>query len=350
MYRLRLFLVLVLFGVMLVACGSNTSSDESTAPAAAEAPADSADADTSADSESAAEAPAESSDADASASDEWSGASFNRNLEALDSYTATFTYEQGEGDAKKAWSWQQRVIREPRAVEMFTNDVGTDSTAGSYHIVQIGDKMYSVTSELNQCMLIVNQPDEQGLQPDSILSGLPFSMKKEGAGPDKFGRATDQYSYTGDDVDGSSYQATAIVDRADGFAYNYDVVGVQKNAEVNEPFRWTYELKEVNSVASIEIPKGCEDVSAGTKWPVPEGAVMTMQTNEMVSFTSTQPLKEVADFYADAMPAAGYTAADGSMTMDNTVMANYSKDGANVSVIMTFQDGKTTVIITTQGQ
>lgn len=344
MNRIRFVLVLLMIGMMLVACGaSTTTNDQNSDSVAEEATVASTDSNGETDSENT------SQDDTTATSDEWSGASFNQNLDTLSSYTAIFTYEQGDGDAKKVWSWQQRVIRDPLAVEIYTNDQGADSTAGTYHIVQIGDKMYSVTDDAGQCMLIVNQQDNQGLQPDSILSGLPFSMKKEGAGPDTFGQPTDKYTYAADDLDGSSYQATAIVDRANGFAYSYDVQGAQKNGDAKEPFHWTYELKDVNAVASIDIPKECENVGSGAKWPLPEGAELTMQTNEMISYNSTKSVNDLAEFYAKEMPAAGYTVAEGGMTTDTSVMANFSKDGITVTVIMTYQDGKTSVIITQQG-
>lgn len=349
MKHVRLCVATLIIAVLLTACGgSNTT--ESNAPASDQATAvqDTAAQSDTTDAEQTTDTDTQSTES-ATSGDEWSGSNFNENIDSLKSYTATFTYEHGDGDAKQAWSWRQSVIREPLAIEMYTNDKGADSTAGSYHLVQIGDKMYSVTTDPVQCILVVNQPQNQGLQPDTFMTGLPFSMKKEGPGPDMFGNATDKFAYSGNELDGSSYQATALVDRAKGFAYSYDVSGMQKNGDAKEPFHWTYELTDVNNVPAITIPKECENVGSGTKWPLPEGAELTMQTNEMMSYSSTKPVKELADFYAEEMPKAGYTVGDGGMTTDDSIMAVYTKDSMTVTIIMTFQDGKTTVIITQQG-
>ena len=346
MQKTRIVVILMLLGLFLVACGNSAATD--TANGGDTTTNVQQDTQSSEEQAPKPEDSGASTEDTAATSDEWSGSSFNANLDALDSYTAVFTYEQGEGDAKQVWSWQQRVTRDPRAMEMYTNDKGTDSSAGAYHLVQIGDQVYSVSKDPIQCIKVTSQSQDQSLSPDGVLTGLPFSMKKSGAGPDKFGRATDTYTYQADDIDGSSYNATALVDREGGFAYSYDVTGTQKNGDASEPFQWKYELQDVNSGAKIEVPAECADVESGAKWPLPDDAKVTMQTNEMLSFETAKSLKEMATFYDDEMSGAGYTTGEGGMTMDDTVMAIYTKDGQNVTVMMSKQDGKTMVIITTQ--
>jgi hypothetical protein len=344
MYRVYLVIRMLVVATVLVACGGAEDAASTSASDDVSVSQDVAQSD-------AVDPGADSVPDDVSGDDgsEWNGASFNTNLEALDSYTAKFTYEDGSGDNKQAWSWQQSVIRDPRAMEMYSNDKGTESTAGAYRLVQIGDRVYSVSNDPVQCIMVVNQPQNQGLSPDSVIAGLPFSMRKDGPGEAMFGRATDRYSYTGTDFDGTSYQATALVDRDGGFAYRYQVIGERKNGDAVEPFTWNYELIDVNSVPTIEIPSECENVGNGAKWPLPEGATMTMQTNEMMSYDTPQQVDELAAFYAEEMPKAGYSPAEGGMTTDTSVMANFTKDGKTVTIIMTYQDGKTTVIITQQG-
>ena len=344
MNRVYWVIQMLVVAAVLVACGnagdaaSTTASDNaSVSQDIAQPDAATPEAENSQDAES---------DADGS---EWNGTSFNANLDALDSYTAKFTYEDGSGDNKQAWSWQQSVTREPPAMEMYSNDKGTENAAGAYRLVQIGDSVYSVSNDPIQCIMVVNQPQNQGLSPESVITGLPFSMRKDGPGEEMFGRATDRYSYAGTDFDGTSYQATALIDREGGFAYRYEVIGERKNGDAVEPFTWNYELIDVNSVPAIEIPAECENVGNGAKWPLPEGATMTMQTNEMMSYDTPKQVDELAAFYAEAMPKAGYTPAEGGMTTDTSVMANYTKDDKTVTIIMTYQDGKTTVIITQQG-
>ncbi len=349
MQKLHQIVILLLLSLLLVACGGGAAGDAQGAAGGNDSAAVAQDETPQTEDEAPKPEDANEADTDANtSSDEWSGSNFNANLDSLDSYTAVFTYEQGEGDAKQTWSWQQRMTREPRAMEMYSNDKGTDSSAGAYHLVQIGDAIYSVSKDPVQCIKVTNQSQDQGMSPDSVLTGLPFSMKKVGAGPDLFGRATDEYTYQADDIDGSSYDATAIVDREGGFAYSYDVTGTQKNGDKQEPFAWKYELKDVNSGINIEVPAECAAIESGLQWPLPDDAKVTMQTNEMLSFETTKPLKELAKFYDDEMANAGYTTGEGGMSMDNTVMAVYTKDLQTVTVMMTLQDGKTTVIITTQ--
>lgn len=337
--------LMLLLTTALIACGN--SADDTSAPTSDEATAVSQEMPQTDDSMP--EADDAQADADSDAGSAWNSANFSANLDALDSYTATFSFEDGSGDGKQVWSWQQSVIREPRAMEMYTNDNGAESTAGAYRLVQIGDDVYSVSKDPAQCIMVVNQPQNQGLSPNSVMTGLPFSMTNDGPGETMFGRATDSYSYSGTDLDGTSYEATALVDRESGFAYRYEVTGTRKNGDTSEPFRWKYALVDVNAVAAITVPAECENVGQGAKWPLPEGATMTMQTNEMMSFDTPQRVDELVAFYDEAMPKAGYTPAAGGMTTDTSVMANYTKDEKTVTIIMTYQDGKTTVIITQQG-
>ena len=113
MQKMRIVVIMMLLGLFLVACGNSAATDtESGGETTTDVQEDTQSAEEQAPKP---EDSGASEDNTAPMSDEWSGSSFNANLDALDSYTAVFTYEQGEGDAKQVWSWQQRVTRDPRA-------------------------------------------------------------------------------------------------------------------------------------------------------------------------------------------------------------------------------------------
>jgi hypothetical protein len=84
------------------------------------------------------------------------------------------------------------------------------------------------------------------------------------------------------------------------------------------------------------------------KWPMPDGAKVTMQTNEMTAFTTEKSVKELTEFYTTAMKDAGYVAGDTGMNTADSSMLSFTKDNKTINVIITQQNGKGTVVITQQ--
>ncbi len=286
--------------------------------------------------------------ADAAENDSWSGNNFANKLDTLDSYTATFTYTSTSNGKESTWVWQQKVIHNPAAMEIRTNSNGSDIQAADFRMVKIADKMYTVTNDPVQCIVVADQSLSEGLNPDSIIGNIPFAMQKTGAGPDVFGHATDAYAFTGNAADGSNYQSNALLERNVGYAMRWEVTGKEKNGATLEPMSWKYELSDINAVAPVTLPKECENIGSGTKWPMPDGAQVTMETNEMLGLTSAKSVKELTDFYSTAMKDAGYESSDGGMTTADSTMLMFKKDSKTIAVIISLQDGKGMVIITQQ--
>jgi len=336
--------------LLLIACGqapapdSTSQSDQTTVEVSADQTTDAPTA-VVADATPAAEEPTPADESDGAS---WSGDSFANKLDTLDSYTATFTYTTTNNGQDTSWVWQQKVTKNPATMEMRTNSTGSDVQAADYYMVKIADKTYSVSADPAQCIIVVDQPGTQTMNPDSIIGNIPFAMQKTGAGPDVLGRPTDAYAYEGTEADGSSYQSTALVERNDGYAMRWEVTGKTKTSDVLEPFSWKYELTDINTVAPITLPKECENLASGSSWPMPEGAQITMQTNQIVALTSDKSVQELTDFYTTAMKDAGYTSSEGGMNTADTSMLMFTKDDKTTTIMISLQDGKGTVIITQQ--
>ena len=352
MKRMRILVIGMLFLLVLSACGKATTADtagENPQTTVEVADSQSSDVSTDVTAEPTVEAEATTTtDNGATTTDTWSGSQFANKLDTLDSYTATFSYTTTTDGKDATWVWQQKVIHNPAAMEMRTNSKGADINAADYHMVKIADKTYSVSDDPAQCIIVVDQPGTQGLNPDSIIGNIPFAMQKTGAGSDVLGHPTDAYVYEGTEADGATYKSTALVERNEGYAMQWEVTGKTKNGDVLEPFSWKYELTDINAVAPITLPKECESVGSGNKWPMPDGAKITMQTNEMMALTTDKSVKELTDFYTNAMKDAGYVASDGGMNSTDSSMLPFTKDGKTITVIISQQDGKGTVIITQQ--
>jgi hypothetical protein len=350
MKRMRILVIGMLFLFVLSACGTAAPADSASEnPQTTVEVTDGQSSDVSTDVTAEAETEATTSTDDgASASDTWSGSEFANKLDTLDSYTATFNYTTTNNGKESTWVWQQKVIREPAAMEMRTNSKSADIQAADYRMVKIADKTYSVSDDPAQCIIVVDQPQSQSLNPDSIIGNIPFAMQKTGAGPDVLGRPTDAYVYEGTEADGATYQSTALIERNEGYAMQWEVSGKTKTSDALEPFSWKYELTDINTVAPITLPKECESVGSGNKWPMPDDAQITMQTNEMMALTTAKSVNELTEFYATAMKDAGFEASDGAMNSTDSSLLPFSKDGKIITVIISQQDGKSTVIITQQ--
>lgn len=336
--------------LLLIACGqasapdSTSQSDQTTVEISADQSTDTPTA-VVVDATPAAEEPTPVGESDGAL---WSGDSFANKLDTLDSYMATFTYTTTNNDQDTSWVWQQKVTKNPAAMEMRTNSNGTDVQSTDYYMVKIADKTYSVSADPAQCIIVVDQPGTQTMNPDSIIGNIPFAMQKTGAGPDVLGRPTDAYAYESTEADGSSYQSTALVERNDGYAMRWEVTGKTKTSDALEPFSWNYELSDINAVAPITLPKECENLASGSTWPMPVGAQISMQTNQMLMLTSDKSVQELTDFYTTAMKDAGYTPSEGGMNTADTSMLMFTKDDKTTTIMISLQEGKGMVIISQQ--
>jgi predicted small secreted protein len=346
MMKFRLMIAVFLMSVLVSACGTTTPAGEQNAAQ----PDTAVDADTTQNEESDAEptlvpSTEESSPSDSSTQDlaVWTPDSYSNNLQSLKSYTLTFTYSVTTDGTADTWSWKQSAQSDP-AITVSTWK-SSQNNQEETTLVTSADKTYMVSGSPKTCMIMANDEENKNVfNPELILDSFGYDLVAAGAGPDINGRATDKYTYDSTLPDGSSYQSTVYVDRAEGFTMQWDVSGKNKNGESLEPFAWTYALSDINAVPTLSIPTDCDTLSAA-RWPQPADAVVTMQTPEMYMLTSAGTIADTASFYADAMEKAGYTPADGGMDSAEMVMQMYTKDGKDISVMISASEGKTLVVI-----
>jgi hypothetical protein len=338
---MRVLMMLVMMVSLLVACGSgdsNTTNPEVT---------DATPVVTVAENTTEDDAPVEPIDDEPSSEDTVWQADVNRNLDSVKSYVATFSYKSTpEGGEVQEWSWRQVVNRNPFASDTTTTNVAGEGM-GEFRMVVIGDQSYLIT-EGAQCMAITDQDNQnEMMDPQSFMSASTYDMRKDGQGPNIDGRATDKY--VGVYNDGvNQVTSTAFVDPKTEITMRWDVSGTSGSSGSKETFTWAYELSEIDAAPKVEIPAECAAMAEASAYPMPADAQVSMQSAEMFAFSTSQALADVATFYTNEMPAAGFTEAEGSMTTPDMSMLNYTKDGKTVLVMITSQDGKTSVIITAQ--
>ncbi|MFN7472671.1 MAG: hypothetical protein ACK5S9_13590 [Roseiflexaceae bacterium] len=277
--------------------------------------------------------------------DVWTPDSYYDNLQFLDSYTLRFTYTVTTDGKEETWTWTQSAQSEPE-ITLSTWKTSQTGNAEETALVTAADKTYMVSGSPKTCVIIANAEENTNIfNPELILDSFGYDLVAAGAGPDINGRATDKYTYDSVLPDGSSYQSTVFVDRADGYTMQWDVSGKNKNGDNLEPFSWTYALSDINAVPPLEVPSECATISEAA-WPQPSDAVVKMQTPEMFMVESAGSIADTAKFYSDAMAKSGYAPADGGMESAEMVMQMYSKDGKTITVMISPSEGKTVVVIT----
>jgi hypothetical protein len=335
---MRVIMILLVMVSLLVACGS-ADSNATNQDMNVETPAENV-VDNTTTGES-------TNDESTSSEDSVWQADVNRNLDAVKSYVSTFSYSSTpESGEVQEWSWRQVVNRNPFASDTTTTNVAGEGMS-EFRMVVIGDQSYLIT-EGSQCMAITDQNNQnEMMDPQSFMSASTYDMRKDGNGPTIDGRATDKY--VGEYNDGvNQVTSTAYVDPKTEITMRWEVSGTSGSNGAKETFTWAYELSEIDTAPKVEMPAECQAMTEASAYPVPDDAQVTMQSAEMFAYTTSQVLADVVEFYTQEMLAAGYTEAEGSMTMSDMSMLSYTKDGKTVSVMITVQDGKTNVIITAQ--
>jgi len=271
-------------------------------------------------------------------------------LQSLDSYRANFkmavTDTAGGGTEEWAYEMDMEVVRDPFAQHMVIQGVAAE---GVFEMFQIGDQRFISLGE-GQCISTSAEGeamDAEMFEPGDVIGGLSNARRVR---PDQ-------------DVNGIrcrhyKFNETALVWRgftkAEGEVWvaveGEYVVKYTLQAEGKDPasgkeghLDWVYEIRDVNEPITIEPPAGC--AATESEYPImPDATDMTTMQN-MVMYTSASSLDDVLAFYKEQMPANGWSETGDSFTSEGTAMQSYTKEGVTVSLTLTEQDGKVSVLI-----
>ncbi|MGQ9816079.1 MAG: hypothetical protein ACUVR3_13185, partial [Candidatus Roseilinea sp.] len=108
---------------------------------------------------------------------------------------------------------------------------------------------------------------------------------------------------------------------------------------------WNYQLEEINTLSSIELPPECVAQKPADDIPVPAGATDKGQFGGMITFKTTDTAEQVAKFYQAEMPAQGWTEGEASEFGDMRTLS-FTKDDRSLSIMISLGDDGTSVIIT----
>jgi hypothetical protein len=287
-------------------------------------------------------------------------------LESLNSYetefTMTFEGKDESGQPKTGtMSFKEEFVKNPPAKRTTINGFGamlggttavTQTDESVMQTIQIGDKEYfqmgtmctqSTSKDAPQANSTFNPSDVMGglhgaqLIGTDTVNGVPAAhYKSDVKGLDALGYLNAQGEFwiaqPGDFVVKYLFEATG----KDKFLGNSNTDGTIK---------WVYEVKQVNQPIDIQPPKDCG--GAAEDIPVMADAIDNSAFGGTSMYTTPSTFKDVVAFYEKEMKAKGWQVKeDGGMSAEGVSMQSYTKDGRTVQVMITNDNGKTSVVIT----
>lgn len=290
-------------------------------------------------------------------------------LDKLDSYrmnySMTVTGKDAKGlDAKQELKLLQETIKSKESLRTSWSGSGwsADKNASSFDIFQIGKTSYMLTPAqgATKAACISFSSDKptfdqnQLLTPEELMAGLEsdalvargemvngvktdhYKLRKASLG---FGVATSQTGEIWVAQDGGflvKFLGQAVGD----FSLSLDKL---KGTVV-----WEYNLTEVNKLKEIVLPVECTSTTDAVKdLPIPANAVDKSFIGELITFTSPDAPKAVADYYRKELAAKGWKITSDS-DLGMLVMMSIQKDTRKFSIMITpgNNDKGTSVVIT----
>jgi hypothetical protein len=240
------------------------------------------------------------------------------------------------------------------ATSNYTTSVGTP---GGYESYQVGGNTFSI----NQGKCQFTSSGVSTTTPGALFSLDTFIGADKATlirrGESVNGINTDHYTFTEAAVSTSLngmklVQGDAWV-AADGYVVKVVGQASGKAADGNEGVvNVSYNLDNVNNVSPIILPADCVVPVQVADVPIPPNAtekkVFEAGGQTVTTFKSPDPIKTVADFYRQAMPAQGWTAAGDKASGAISIQLTYTKDAGKRTLMINVitQVGVSTVRIT----
>jgi len=281
-------------------------------------------------------------------------------LSALESYrTRTrMQWVPAEGEPEGIEVEQART-RNPQAQRLVTvgNEDGDD-----FEFVQIGDQAWYCGGDM--CSQVDADPEE-------LLSGFGDAMLFDPAD------VTDDASaeFVGrEEVNGvqsrhyrlklSSFEAAALAAQGDvsdvksdvwiadesdlsGFTVRFRMSWTEKRGERTGESELFYELYDVNAPITIEPPEAAEKSALPDDVPAYPDARDTFSIEGMTSFSSSDDVATVVDFYTEGLAAQGWTLEQEDDT-EAIVTQRWSKDDRQLMLNVSGEDDETSITIVIQ--
>jgi hypothetical protein len=197
------------------------------------------------------------------------------------------------------------------------------------------------------------------LTPDALIGSIPEAQLVE-RGVQVNGFTTDRYTFTINEQTPNyqgeakgeiwAAQDPAVVVRHIG-EFTGTITGVATE-EGGAPLpdqlgnlRWEYNVTQLAANTSITLPEACaQQQAAGADIPLPANISNRVQMGDLISFETSESPDKIVSFYQTEMAAQGWQAGEVSQ-YGSDYQLTFSKDGREVTILISVVDNKTSVII-----
>lgn len=274
-------------------------------------------------------------------------------------WTVTWTGKKDGQDQTVEWTSTQKYTAEPEATHMTIafNDSLSPNSGDVFELIQIGTQTYMLTEEDGEQQCIAMSSDDNTVA-ESWMGPNAFGSVRGGRyiGQETVnGIRTKHYRYdekaTGINVytrlSGDIWVAVdggyAVKDVAE---WEGSLLGLGDDSTDAGEGSWTWELSEVNEPLEIIAPPGCESASAGL--PILPDATERTTFGDMTTYKTATKMADAVAFYEAEMPEAGWTAAEGGMSMEEFATLMFTKDAQKATVMISVDEGTVNVMISVE--
>ena len=295
-------------------------------------------------------------------------------MEGLESYRTRIFFSVDGQDANGTPVQEtvlliQEAIKPEEAFHMLIeSEVVTAGTKERYEFFSFGDTFYMLDPEDSmgmgmECLVMTSEgmgddfSEFEMANPDELFDEVEGG-KLVKRGEMVNGIKTDHYRLK----NVSMAEMTVVTEQGDiwiaqngGFIVKFvgdgqgDAVMFSSADNISGKMHWEYDLLDVNKVGNIPLPESCqqaEEQGMG-EMPVPDNATEVSQFGPMLTYNSPDTPDIVAEYFRLEMEALGYTLSEDT-SFAGMFMYTFTKDGENVSVIITEGNPSgTSVIVTT---
>ncbi len=344
---LKLFVPLAL--LIILSLGCSLSGGDKTPPTAAPANGEATEPTAAA---------AEPTDAAAKPGDgeeEGSLSSITEGLQNLDSYRShlkmTFQSDTEGETEQQVIEMDIEYVHDPLAQHIVLQ--GGDSE-GTFEVFHIGDQQYLFMGE-GQCMSSSSDEDMMDTElfdPDDIMGGLDNLHRVQ---PDETINGVpchhynfDQTSMLGENFASAQGDVWIAVDGGYVVKYVMQAEGTDPETQQVGHIAWEYQLRDVNTPITIELPEACAGAGAESEFPIMADATNMTTMTGMTMYESASSFDDVVAFYQEQMPANGWSDTGGGFSSPGNTMLNYGKEGRTANIIISESDGTVSVMITNE--
>lgn len=278
-------------------------------------------------------------------------------IEALDKLRSYATEMRlvvdGTNDAGTAVHYEyfmrQEFVREPFVRNLLVDFTSTDDTtqSGVMQMFETEGQMYmlSTTDGQEQCFSGQNNDPssfESLMGPEDFLTNAQDATLVE-SNVEINGIKTDYYTASRD-----GHEAEMWIARDGGYLVKFQGEGddsVELAAELKDAkYTWNYDLLDANNVQPSPVPDVCLNAGMADDVPVLADAAEKNIFGEAMVYSSQTSVADAKAYYETELAAAGWTIADG-MDTEGTSHLQASKDGRTLTVMLSSEEGKTSVML-----